>query len=108
MGVRITFSLRGHKDDSFNGAHLYSNSCHPDIDAEKVFTELAEGSIGQNDLIRKLLTVTYPSTCLNNKEGDFIFHLDGNPDDYEFAMLVYWDDSGKACFEKCSSFTTFL
>ena len=91
MGTRINYLVKASKSDECICASLYSNSSHNEVDAEQIFRELAEGSIGPNGFVPSLLDCKYPSNNGTNKEGDSVFTFDSTCGDKEKIILVHWD-----------------
>jgi len=77
MGTRVIFRVFGSESAPEDGpvAVLYSNSSHPDRDAEDVFNKLAAVADGPTDLVEHLLRARYQDAGGNHRAGDRIFWL---------------------------------
>jgi len=84
MGKRVNYEIAG--EDGAVGIVLYSNSSHPDIDAEALFAEYLAETTPLSKGVRSLLGLEYPSTEGNNREGAPIFTIDLEPGDREYVL----------------------
>jgi len=85
MGERINIYVG---DVGRAGAVLFSNSCHPEVDAEQILRSAVKESIGPTSLVANLLARKYPSTVGSNFEGSRVFSVDLEPGDHEKVFRV--------------------
>lgn len=86
MGERVNIIIGANRNV---GIVLFSNSCHPEVDAEAILRQIVASSPGVTDTTVRLLAVTYPSTVANNREGDRVFSVDTEPGDHEKVLYVF-------------------
>lgn len=93
MGKRINYLVKQDRESEIICAVLYSNSCHPEVDAKQIVENLAMDSIGANHFMAHLMDVKYPSTVGNNLEGEPVFVFDSACGDHDELLLIFWDYS---------------
>lgn len=85
MGERVNIVFGDAKNPA---AILFSNSHHPDVDAEKALRQAIPCCKGITSLINYLLTITYPSDWGGHYKGQRVFMFDEDPGDYEKVLQV--------------------
>ncbi len=85
MGTRLNIVLA---NENRVAAVLFSNSCHPEVDAELIVRTHAAAAKGLTELATWLLSNTYPSTVGPNWKDYPVFSLDAEPGDHEKVLLV--------------------